>query len=98
MVSWFKTEVKLPGSNKSRSYYEIRVEGALGDAWSDWFSGLEIRQETNCENCPVITVLYGLLPDQSALHGAIARIRDLNLNLISIQQVIEEGELYHESQ
>jgi len=91
-------EVKLPENKKSRSCYEIRVESALGDAWSDWFSGLGIRQETNCENCPVITVLYGSIPDQSALHGVIARIRDLNLNLISIQQVIEEGELYHESQ
>ena len=88
----------MPRNNKSRPLYEIRVEGSLGDAWSVWFSGLEIRQEINCENCPVVTVLYGIIPDQSALHGVIARIRDLNLNLISIQQVIEKGEIYHESQ
>lgn len=88
----------MPRNNKSRPIYEIRVEGSLGDVWSDWFSGLEIRQEINCESCPVVTVLYGIIPDQSALHGVIARIRDLNLNLISIQQVIEKGEIYHESQ
>ena len=30
------------------------------------------------------TALSGLLPDQSALHGLLERIRDLNLTLISI--------------
>ena len=71
--------------------YEIRVEGALGDTWSDWFSGLEMHQETSSENGRTVTVLCGLIPDQSALHGVIARIRDLNLKLISIQQ-IERGD------
>lgn len=29
-------------------------------------------------------LLSGLLPDQAALHGVLAKIRDLNLTLISV--------------
>ncbi len=59
--------------------YEIRVEGLLADRWSPWFEGLTIRREANGE-----TVLSGSLPDQAALHGVLAKIRDLNLNLLSV--------------
>ena len=59
--------------------YEIRVEGHLGDQWSDWFDGLAIRNEPGGE-----TTLTGLLVDQSALFGVLSKIHDLNLVLISI--------------
>ncbi len=59
--------------------YEIRVEGFLADRWSVWFQGLTIRREANGE-----TVLSGPLPDQAALHGVLAKIRDLNLNLLAV--------------
>ena len=62
--------------------YEIRVEGHLADRWSDWFEGLAIRNDPNGE-----TVLSGLLIDQAALFGVLARIHDLNLSLISVQRV-----------
>ncbi len=61
--------------------YEIRVHGSLTDRWSDWFGGLSIRREPKGE-----TVLSGLLADQAALHGVLARIRDLNLELISVSR------------
>lgn len=60
-------------------FYEIRVEGHLTDRWSDWFDGLAIRNETNGE-----TLLTGLLIDQAALYGVLAKIHDLNLLLISV--------------
>ncbi len=59
--------------------YEIRVQGSLADRWTLWFEGLTIHREPNGE-----TVLSGPLPDQAALHGVLARVRDLNLVLISV--------------
>ena len=59
--------------------YEIRVQGHLGDRWSDWFEGLTIHNDFNGE-----TTLTGLLVDQSALFGVLSKIHDLNLVLISI--------------
>ena len=61
--------------------YEIRVEGSLADRWSTWFDGLTIRREPNGE-----TVLCGELADDAALHGILAKVRDLNLRLISIER------------
>ena len=67
-------------SQKSKQlFYEIRVEGELGDKWSNWFSGLQL---THLEGDG--TLLSGLLPDQAALHGLLERIRDLNLTLVSV--------------
>jgi hypothetical protein len=54
--------------------------------WAGWFEGLSIRQEFDKESERPITVLYGPIPDQPALHGALNKIRDLNLTLISIKK------------
>jgi hypothetical protein len=80
----------LEPENTLRSIYEIRVEGDLGDMWMDWFEGLSIRKELHEATSRPITVLYGPVPDQPALHGIIARIRDLNLALISVRRIAKE--------
>jgi hypothetical protein len=59
--------------------YEIRVRGTLSPEWAEWFDGMEIRQEADGG-----TVLEGWVPDQAALHGLLARVRDLNLTLLSV--------------
>jgi len=59
--------------------YEIRVEGHLGDRWSDWFDGLTICNDPNGE-----TRLTGLISDQTALYGVLAKIHNLNLVLVSL--------------
>jgi hypothetical protein len=61
--------------------YEIRIEGRLDPCWSEWLSGMSI---THLENQQ--TLLGGFLPDQSALHGLLNRIRDMNLVLISVEK------------
>jgi hypothetical protein len=64
------------------SVYEIRVKGHLGDRWSGWFDGLEI---TNLENGEA--VLSGEITDQAALHGVLAKVRDLGLPLVAVNSV-----------
>lgn len=66
--------------------YEIRVRNHLSAGWTLWFEDMELRHDANGE-----MVLVGRLLDQSALHGVLARIRDLGLTLISVQRVDGEG-------
>ena len=61
--------------------YHIRVRGQLTEDWSDWFVGVRIQPQQNGE-----TELQGRL-DQAALHGVLARIRDLNLILLAVNLV-----------
>lgn len=63
-------------------HYEIRVKAHLAADWSDWFEGLTIHQEADGE-----TILSGSL-DQAALHGILAKIRDLGLVLVAVNQSI----------
>ena len=64
-----------------RQRYEIRVEGHLGDGWTEWFRDLTIHRKANGE-----TLLSGPM-DQAALHGALARIRDLGVPLIAVSRI-----------
>jgi len=65
----------------SAALYEIQVEGVLGPQWAAWFGNLQI------ENDGEHTIISGLLADQAALHGLLAKIRDLGLCLISVQRL-----------
>lgn len=64
----------------SKKFYEIRVEGLLGDSWKSWFEGLTIRH-LECGQ----SLLMGPL-DQAMLRGILNKISDLRLELISVQQ------------
>jgi len=65
--------------------YQIRVRGSLDQRWSDWFDGLTITPRPNDE-----TLLTGAIADQAALHGLLAKIRDLGLPLLSCERVEKE--------
>jgi hypothetical protein len=67
--------------------YCIRVSGHLDDRWSDWFDGLVIQRRDDGT-----TVLIGPIADQAALHGVLARIRDLGLPLLSVNRVAAPAE------
>ncbi len=62
--------------------YKIRVEGVLGERWSCWFDGLQITSEPGGT-----TAIVGPVADQAALHGLLARIRDLGLPLVSLRRL-----------
>jgi hypothetical protein len=66
--------------------YEIRVEGMLDEHWSAWFDGMQITSEHQGE-----TVIAGPVTDQAALHGLLAKVRDLGLPLISLHRVGSES-------
>ncbi len=62
--------------------YEIKVEGQLDAHWSKWLGGLSINYDSDGN-----TLLTGIIPDQSALHGVLGHIRDLGLRLIALRPV-----------
>ncbi len=72
---------KGPLSSQSR-HYLIRVEGTLGPGWSEWFAGMTLTHTDMGD-----TLLSGSVADQAALHGLLAKIRDLNLTLVALEQV-----------
>jgi hypothetical protein len=62
------------------------------ERWSRWFDDMQVR--------PIgdgTTVLSGLVVDQSALHGLLARVRDLGVVLISVQRVGDDTRPMHRS-
>jgi len=65
-------------------YCEIVVKGQLDTDWSEWFEGLTITNNDQGE-----TIISGPIRDQAALHGLLARVRDLGLFLISVKCVID---------
>jgi hypothetical protein len=62
--------------------YEIRVEGVLDDRWSAWFDGMEVTPQPGG-----VTLVAGPVTDQAALHGLLAKVRDLGLPLIAVRRV-----------
>ena len=58
---------------------EIRVKGRIDERWSEWFDGLTITHSDQDE-----TVLTGPVPDQAALYGLVAKLRDIGLPLVSV--------------
>jgi len=65
--------------------YQINVKGHVDDKWSDWFNGLAMIHQDDGT-----TTLYGPLPDQTALHSVLNKIRDMNLTLVLVQLIERE--------
>ena len=65
--------------------YQIIVSGHLDSKWKDWFDGFSIAHQENNETC-----MIGSVADQAALHGLLAKIRDLGLSLSSVRRVEHE--------
>jgi hypothetical protein len=62
------------------AYYEFRICGLLGDTLLGAFPGLHAEVQA------AETVLAGSLPDQSALHGVLAQIEQLGLELLDVHR------------
>ena len=71
--------------------YEIKIQGHLDTKWSEWFYGLTITHEPDGN-----TTLNGPLPDQIVLHSVLDRLRDMNLPLLSVKQIVSDGQTNHD--
>ena len=63
-------------------HYEIRVRGSLGELMLTAFEPLRAHFHVSGE-----TLLRGEVADQSALHGLLAQIESLGLELLEVKQV-----------
>ncbi len=72
--------MKMKNHNtKAPNHYRFKVKGFLDQKWEGWFDGMTISRDG------AYTCLKGEVADQSALHGLLARIRDLNLTLVYLE-------------
>jgi len=59
--------------------YEIWLREHLDTRWSDRFEGFVFSYREDST-----TLLVGSVPHQAALHGLLARVRDLGLRLLAV--------------
>ena len=57
----------------------------LDGRWSSWFDGLQVTSDQAGR-----TTIAGPVADQAALHGLLAKVRDLGLPLLSVRRVDPE--------
>ena len=62
-------------------HYQIRVSGVLDPGWSVWFDGLQVSSDEAGQ-----TTIAGPVADQAALHGLLAKVRDLGLELLEVRR------------
>ena len=65
--------------------YTMVVRGELDERFAYLFNGLDFERISGT------TVLSGSIADQAQLHGYIARVGELGLELVSIKQTGEPG-------
>ena len=54
----------------------------LDSGWSAWFEGLRVTSDQAGQ-----TTIAGPVTDQAALHGLLAKIRDLGLPLLEVRRL-----------
>ena len=69
----------MPEHDACEGGVRIRIRGHLDMGWAEWFDPLTI---TNLDDGDAI--LCGPVADEAALHGVLAKIRDLGLPLLSV--------------
>ena len=62
--------------------YEIRIKGHLSDKFDEWFNGMTI-----CKEIDGTTTICGEIVDQTALHTILFKIRNMNIELISVNKI-----------
>ena len=68
-----------------QTFYEIQVKGNLDAGWNELFDGMNITGQDN------VTTISGVVADQAALHGLLARIRDYGLVLLTVKSGVSSA-------
>jgi len=71
--------------NETPARYRLRLQGARTGGWGDWLDPLEVAVEG--AGAEAVTLLTGVVRDQSALFGLLSYIRDLGIPLISAELI-----------
>jgi hypothetical protein len=72
----------MPADHDRPGQYEIRIGGHLDSSWADGFEGLVLTRENDGT-----TSLRGPVVDQAALHGLLAKVRDIGATLIAVNLI-----------
>jgi hypothetical protein len=71
-------------NSEKAEYYRFQVKGHIAQRWSDWFDGFDLQYLGED------TLILGEVMDQAALHGVLAKIRDLGLPIILVEKIENE--------
>lgn len=74
--------MNAPTADRGGAGYTIRLDGLLDPRWAAWFEGFTIATGPDGT-----TSLSGVVVDQAQLHSLLAKVRDLGITLISLEQV-----------
>jgi hypothetical protein len=74
------TSGRSPAIGPSR--YEIRLAGILDPLWATWLDDMDVTPAADGS-----TLVHGVVADQAALHGLLARLRDIGLPLTSLTRI-----------
>lgn len=68
-------------------FYTIVIAHQLDETWKEWFDGLNLTINEDGS-----TQLTGNLNDSTALHNVLNKIRNLNMDLVSVsfKEVLED--------
>ncbi len=65
--------------------YVVTIAPYFDASWSEWFDDLVITHDP-----AGTTTLTGTIPDQTRLFTILCKIRDMNLILIKVEQIVAQ--------
>ena len=74
-----------PSASTGPPVYTLKLEGHLDRTWAESFTDFVLSHALEPDGSPV-TYLRGPVPDEAALHGYLARIRDLGIPLLMVER------------
>ena len=71
--------------------YQIRVQGAVGESWGDYYASMTMDTDYAAGQQPV-TTLTGQLQDQAALIGALTLLYSRCLPILSVEHLPDQSQ------